>query len=72
MNHPGSRLYERIQDMSDPARSWAVTTSGQSGHPASPHYRDHAQAWLEDRYLPLWMDDEDIDGNLEGELRLAR
>ena len=66
----GLSSYRMVVDLADTARSWAVTTSGQSGHPASPHYRDNTQVWLDDEYLPLWMDDEDIERNLEGELRL--
>jgi penicillin amidase len=66
----GLSSYRMVVDMNDTAKSWAVTTSGQSGHPASPHYRDNAQVWLDDGYHPLWMDDEDIDRNLEADLRL--
>ena len=66
----GLSSYRMVVDMADTARSWSVTTSGQSGHPASPHYRDNTQVWLDDEYLPLWMDDRDIEKNLEGELRL--
>jgi penicillin amidase len=66
----GLSSYRMVVDLADTAHSWAVTTSGQSGHPGSPHYDDNTQVWLNDEYLPLWMDDKDIEENLEGELTL--
>ena len=66
----GLSSYRMVVDLGDAARSWAVTTGGQSGHPGSEHYADHIQLWLDDGYHPLLMDEEDIDRNLEGELWL--
>ncbi len=66
----GLASYRMVVDLADPARAWATTTGGQSGHPTSPHYGDHAQFWLEDRYHPLLMDEKDIDEHLEGRLTL--
>ena len=39
----------------DPPGLWAVDTTGQSGHPGSPHYGDQLTEWLAGRhhYLPL-------------------
>lgn len=39
---PTARL---VVDLSDLDRSLAVLTPGNSGNPASPHYRDQVQAW---------------------------
>jgi penicillin amidase len=33
--------------------SWAVNHPGQSGDPASSHYRDLVQLWLKGDYFPL-------------------
>ncbi len=66
----GLASYRMVVDLGDPARSWATTTGGQSGHPASQHYGDHAALWLGDQYHPLLMDRADVERNLEGELIL--
>ena len=66
----GLASYRMVVDLGDPARSWATTTGGQSGHPASQHYGDHAALWLGNQYHPLLMDQGDIERNLEGELIL--
>jgi penicillin amidase len=62
--------YRMVVDLADPARAWATTTGGQSGHPASPHYGDQARLWVEDRYHPLLMDAQDFAPGLEGDLTL--
>jgi penicillin amidase len=45
--------YRLICDLADWDRSVAMHPSGQSGHPASRHYDDFVQPWLEGRYHPL-------------------
>lgn len=67
----GLSSYRLLVDLADPARSWAVTTGGQSGHPGSSHYDDHTPLWLSDDYHPLWMDSADVEANLEAELDLV-
>jgi penicillin amidase len=66
----GLSSYRMVVDLGDPARSWSVTTGGQSGHPASAHYGDHTALWLADAFHPLLMDPSDIQDNLEAELNL--
>ncbi|MDA0747098.1 MAG: penicillin acylase family protein [bacterium] len=66
----GLSSYRMVVDMADPARSWAVTTGGQSGHLASSHYGDHTSLWLADEYHPLLMDSAEIEKYLEAELKL--
>ena len=41
---------------------------GQSGHPASPHYRTQSELWLKDQYHPLLMNRTDIETHLDGRL----
>ena len=42
-----------VIDVGDWDNSRAVNTPGQSGDPASPHYRDLAPLWLKGEYFPL-------------------
>lgn len=66
----GLSTYRMVVDLSDPAHGKATAAGGQSGHPASPHYRTQTDLWLADDYHPLLMDREDIEKNLEGRLTL--
>lgn len=50
----------------DGSRTRSVQNLGQSAHRSSRHYRDQNRLWLEDRYKPLWMDEADVQANLEG------
>ncbi|MBI2942067.1 MAG: penicillin acylase family protein [Chloroflexi bacterium] len=59
--------YRFLADLSRPDRMVSVQTLGQSAHLGSPHYRDQTRLWLEDRYHPLWMSEEDVLAHLEGE-----
>ena len=63
--------YRFLADLSQSGYAEATGTTGQSAHPDSPHYRDQVQLWLEDRRLPLWMDDATVRANLEAETRLV-
>jgi penicillin G amidase len=45
--------WRQIQDLSDPDASVGTHTTGQSGHPASPHWNDLVSLWAEGRYHPL-------------------
>lgn len=47
---PGVRL---LMDTADWSQSRVVLSTGVSGDPRSPRYRDHAQAWAEGRDFPL-------------------
>jgi len=42
--------YRQILDVGDWDRSVAVTTTGQSGHPRSPHYFDQNALWRQGQY----------------------
>jgi penicillin amidase len=45
--------YRQILDVGAWDRSLAVNTTGQSGHPRSPHYFDQNLLWRQRRYHPL-------------------
>ncbi|MBV8206232.1 MAG: penicillin acylase family protein [Acidobacteria bacterium] len=45
--------YREIFDLADWDKAVAVNTPGQSGDPASPHYRDLEPLWDQGQYFPL-------------------
>ena len=45
--------WRQIIDLSDLDASVGVHTTGQSGHPASPHWNDQVQLWASGEYHPL-------------------
>jgi len=45
--------WRQIIDLSDIDASVGIHTTGQSGNPASPHYRDFVQPWAKGEYHPL-------------------
>jgi penicillin amidase len=45
--------FRMVVDVGGWDNSRAINTPGQSGDPASPHYRDLAPLWAEGRYFPL-------------------
>lgn len=59
-----------IMDFSRLATSLGIHTTGQSGHPSSPHYADFVDLWLKGEYIPLMMERQDFINNAEGLLRL--
>jgi penicillin G amidase len=53
-------VYRMVADLGDPSRSrWQVTT-GQSGHPGSPHYDDMIEGWRTGRTNPAYLEDHEI------------
>jgi penicillin amidase len=49
----GGASFRMVADVGNWDASVAINTPGQSGDPASPHYRDLAPLWVEGRYFPL-------------------
>ncbi len=45
--------YRFVVDTGNWDNAWSVVAPGQSGHPASPHYDDELNLWLEVRYRPM-------------------
>lgn len=52
--------FRMIVDLADLENSQAIHTTGQSGHPLSPHYRDMIEAWRTIDYHPLRFGDEAV------------
>ena len=67
----GGSTYRLVVDLGDPSQALSVSPTGQSGHPASAHYRDQTRLWLADEYKPLWLDDALVDANLDGTTTLT-
>jgi penicillin amidase len=49
----GGPPYRFIADLGDLEHCWGVLAPGQSGHPASPFYRDGVKLWLSGQYHPM-------------------
>lgn len=62
--------WRQIMDLSDWDNSRGVHPTGQSGHPASRHYDDQMQMWLNGRHHPLLWSREKILQHQEGRLIL--
>lgn len=58
----GGSTYRLVADLSPGGGLQATTTTGQSGHPGSPHYADQVPLWLEDRYHPFPADSFEPEG----------
>lgn len=52
-----------IVDMSDLANSRIIQTTGQSGHPFSPHYDDMIEMWRTIDYIPMLWTREQVEAN---------
>ena len=59
-----------IADLSDLEHCWGQLVPGQSGHLASPHYRDGVTPWLTGEYHPMLFNRQEIEKNVEGWLTL--
>lgn len=62
--------YRQIIDWSDPDKSLAMHSTGQSGLAFSKHYDDMIPSWLNVRYHTMLFDKKDIKANEQGLLRL--
>ncbi len=67
-NGPSFRV---VVDVGNWDNSRAVNHPGQSGDPASPHYRDLAPLWLGGEYFPLLYTRKAIEGAMETHIRLV-
>jgi penicillin amidase len=64
---PTSRL---IIDLSDLSRVWFSSSTGPSGDPHAPHYRNLTDDWLQHRYRRLSLNEEEYLTGSPGELKL--
>jgi penicillin amidase len=59
-----------VYDMADADRAWFMISTGQSGNPLSPHYRNLAKPWAAVDYLLVSMRRAEIDAGAQGTLTL--
>ena len=59
-----------IADLSNLNNCWGMLVPGQSGHPASPHYSDGIQPWLNGSYHPMLFQRSQVEKNLSAQLDL--
>jgi len=62
--------FRMIVDLGNLAASMSQLVPGQSGHPASPHYADNIQAWLNGDYHPTLFRFSDVKDHAEARLTL--
>lgn len=55
LNEHGPSL-RALYDVADPKQSRVIHSTGQSGLPWSPQYRDFVEPWARVEYVPLWGD----------------
>lgn len=48
--------YRGVYDFADPDSSVFIISTGQSGHPLSPHYDDLGELWRRGEYIPMSLD----------------
>ena len=60
-----------IVDLSNLDNSFAIHTTGQSGHAYHSHYADMAPLWASVEYYPMWWEQQSVVDDAEGHLRLA-
>ena len=63
--------YRQIIDLSDLSKSISMHSTGQSGQPASSHYKDFVEPWAKVEYHPMLFDKEAIEREAEEVLRLV-
>ncbi|WP_437905384.1 penicillin acylase family protein [Sorangium sp. So ce327] len=64
---PGFRA---IYDLGDPERSVFMLSTGQSGHPLSPRYRDFGEPWAAGEHVPMVTRRDAVERDALGTLRL--
>jgi penicillin amidase len=62
--------WRMVLDVGNWNASWTINAPGQSGDPASPHYRDLFPLWAKDEYVPLLYTRAAIEEAAERRIRL--
>jgi penicillin amidase len=63
--------YRQIIDLSDLSKSISMHSTGQSGQPASDHYKDFVEPWAKVEYHPMLFDKKTIEKEAAEVLRLV-
>ncbi len=67
----GGPPFRFIADLGDLDHCWGLLAPGQSGHLASPHYKDGIQPWFTAVYHPMLFRRAEVEQNLEARLVLT-
>ncbi len=70
-NQTAGASFRIIADTGDWDRSLGTNTPGQSGDPASPHYRDLFEPWTRGDYFPIFFSRAKVDSVAESVVQLA-
>jgi len=70
-NQTSGASFRIIVDLADWDAAVGTNTPGQSGDPASPHYRDLFAPWARDRYFPVLYSRPQVESAAESRLQLA-
>ena len=70
-NQTSGGSFKFIADTEDWDNSIGINTPGQSGDPASPHYRDLFELWAKGRYFPVAYSRGKVESVTESVLRLV-
>jgi penicillin amidase len=70
-NQTSGGSFKFIADTEDWDNSIGINTPGQSGDPASPHYRDLFDLWAKGRYFPVAYSRGKVESVTESVMRLA-
>lgn len=62
--------WRMVLDVGNWDASWTINAPGQSGDPASAHYRDLFPLWAQDEYVPMLFGREAVEGGTETRIRL--
>ena len=66
----GGASFRMVTDVGNWDASVAINTPGQSGDPASPHYRDLFEIWSRGKYFPIFYSRAKVESVTEGQLLL--
>jgi penicillin amidase len=69
-NQTSGGSFKLIADTEDWDNSIGINTPGQSGDPASPHYRDLFELWAKGGYFPVAYSRTKVESVTEGVTRL--
>ena len=70
-NQTSGASFRIVVDLADWDSAVGTNTPGQSGDPASPHYRDLFSSWANDRYFPVFYSRPLVESATESRLRLS-
>jgi penicillin G amidase len=62
--------WRMIADCANWDASLVINPPGQSGDPASPHYRDHFELWVREQYVPMLYSRQAVEAHLAQHLML--